>query len=123
MDDKSIDSTFEVKTGTTRMELVRIQPVPNQRLFTVGGAVPDDQWLMPRETAKLLRIDTKTLGRWRMKGYGPKYQVLNPTQNAKGRRYRYLRSLVIAWMRERPGNENSDVVLDWPRHNTTRSLE
>jgi predicted DNA-binding transcriptional regulator AlpA len=55
--------------------------------------VEDEPLLTEPEAAKLLRVSTSTLKRWRLAGSGP------PVEGYAGRAPRYRKSEVMAWLR------------------------
>ncbi len=64
-------------------------------LRSAVGALDPDEWLTPREAAKLAKLSVSTLSDKRWKGTGPAFTKLSP---GRGGRIRYRRSDVIAWL-------------------------
>ena len=60
--------------------------------------------LNSRETAKILRVDNRTLARWRARGFGPEYLTYGDYPNCQ---IRYDLNDVVAWVeaKKRPPSD------------------
>jgi predicted DNA-binding transcriptional regulator AlpA len=92
----------KVSSRSTRIRSSRLFQVVHQGCSLVAlrariGYVEDEPLLTEPEAAKLLRVSTSTLKRWRLEGSGP------PVEGYAGRSPRYRRSELLKWLRRPKG--------------------
>jgi predicted DNA-binding transcriptional regulator AlpA len=68
-----------------------------------------DEFLCPKEFARLIEVHPNTLGKWRTQGRGPRYEKLGKGIRAK---IRYRRSEIEKWLAENAHRNTSEYTLD-----------